>query len=63
MAQKNIKTRGLKPPWKKGQSGNPKGARHGIRHWRTVLFECFENGKISQADLAQVLISMAKRVI
>ncbi len=61
MTDKLSKTKGLRHPWKKGQSGNPNGARRGIRHWHTVLRESFETGRVSQNELAQILITKAKK--
>jgi hypothetical protein len=49
----------LRPPWKPGESGNPKGHPKGIRTWRTVFMEQFEKGAISQDAVCLSLVKKA----
>lgn len=46
----------LRPPWKKGQSGNPTGKQKGQPDWRTHLRGMFES---NSTKLVQVVIDKA----
>lgn len=56
---RNIKT--LRSPWKPGQSGNPKGKKKGVRTWHVVLRERFEEGRITQDQIADAMLKNAKK--
>jgi Family of unknown function (DUF5681) len=47
------------PPWPKGKSGNPAGARKGSKHRRTLLLAAMSNG--DRADIVEKIIRQAKR--
>jgi hypothetical protein len=50
--------KGMKPPWKAGESGNPKGRPHGSRHAVSLAVESLLDGEA--AVLTRKCIELAK---
>jgi hypothetical protein len=59
-ARRQRRLANLKKPWQKGQSGNPKGKPKGALSWKTALKQRFADGLITQYELVDRLMEIAK---
>lgn len=50
----------LRPPWQKGQSGNPAGMKKGTRHLSTLLQQTLVKGLTIEINRKPVLVNDAK---
>ena len=53
-----VNARKKAPPWKKGQSGNPRGMKTGSRHRTTIFLENLLSGE--SEELTRKLVQLAK---